>query len=245
MATVNHFTTVEKFEDKIKKLGADHHLDLHQNEFQRITISGTPTGGTFDLTYDGETASGIVYNATAAAIQSALEALANLSVGDVICTGGALPDNFVEIEFAGNLADTDTPLMTADNSLTGGTTPTIEITEEVRGITDAARALQRLNEAYNAIEGALIPRGLSVVQISTWARGEEFQLDIATYWYAKDSGWGGKLVDEVDWTKVFDRTKKLSTVAIINNDGVLLSAGHGVAVGMDLMDINENLGYLP
>jgi len=101
---------------------------------------------------------------------------------------------------------------------------------------------RRLEDAYNEILSALAARGLSVVQISTWARGEEFQLDIATFWYAKDSGWGGKLEDEIDWTKVFDRRAELKTVAVIDNDGTLLSQGSGIGIGIDLEEVNDNLG---
>ncbi len=103
----------------------------------------------------------------------------------------------------------------------------------------------RLEDAYNIIEGYLLQRGLSLVSISTWARGEEYQLDIATYWYAKDSGWGGKSIEEHDWTKVFNREKELAVVAIVNNDGELLasSMNKGFAKGFNLVDKNESLGY--
>jgi hypothetical protein len=102
---------------------------------------------------------------------------------------------------------------------------------------------RRLSNAYEAIVSVLVPRGLTLVQISTWRRGEEFQLDIATFWYCKDCGWGGKDQDGVDWTTVFNRVKELDTVAIINNDGELLSrTTTSAAVGMDLIAINDSLG---
>ena len=105
---------------------------------------------------------------------------------------------------------------------------------------------RRLENAYNAIEGVLLSRGLDLISISTWKRGEEFQLDIATYWYAKDSGWGGKAYDEKDWTKVFDRLKELATLPIISNEGEILARGTGpVAVGQNLLDTNAALGIYP
>lgn len=107
---------------------------------------------------------------------------------------------------------------------------------------DKVMTYMRLEAAYQAIEGALIPRGLTRVQISTWSRGEEFQLDIATYWYCKDSGWGGKMEGEVDWTTVFNRIKELEKISIVDNDGILLLNGTGpVALVMDLLDINNKL----
>jgi hypothetical protein len=45
------------------------------NEVQRITITGTPTGGTFTLTFQGNTTAPIAYNASAATVVAALEAL--------------------------------------------------------------------------------------------------------------------------------------------------------------------------
>ena len=43
-------------------------------------------GGTFTLTYNGQTTAAIAYNATAAQVQSALEALNNVAPGDVVVT---------------------------------------------------------------------------------------------------------------------------------------------------------------
>lgn len=104
-----------------------------QNEKQTITITGTPTGGTFTLTYSGQTTSAIAYNASASTVQSALEALSNIAVGDVTCTGGAFPGTAVVVEFKGALANTDVSMMTSTSSLTGGTAPAINITETLKG----------------------------------------------------------------------------------------------------------------
>lgn len=94
------------------------------NEVQQVSISGTPTGGTFTLTYDGQTTGTIAYNADAATVQAALEALSNIESGDVSATGGALPGTPVDIEFTGQLAAQDVPEMTTDGSgLTGGSSP--------------------------------------------------------------------------------------------------------------------------
>lgn len=51
------------------------------NEVQSVTITGGPTGGTFTLTYSGQTTGAIAYNATAAAVQAALGALSNIGTG--------------------------------------------------------------------------------------------------------------------------------------------------------------------
>lgn len=103
------------------------------NEVQTLTITGAPSGGTFTITYDGQTTSAIAYNAAAAAVQSALEALSNIAVGDVTCGGGALPGTPVTITFGGSLAGTDVPLATTTSSLTGGSSPTVTIATTTAG----------------------------------------------------------------------------------------------------------------
>jgi hypothetical protein len=104
-----------------------------QNEKQQIAITGTPTGGTFDLTFAGETVS-IAYNATAAVVQTALEGLGAIGTGDVVVTGGALPGTPVVVEFRGKYQDQDVPTMTVDgDGLTGGTDPAVAVTTAQAG----------------------------------------------------------------------------------------------------------------
>ncbi len=56
-----------------------------QDEVQRVGFTSTYiSGGTFTLTYNGQTTSPITYNASAAVVQSALEALSNIAAGDVV-----------------------------------------------------------------------------------------------------------------------------------------------------------------
>lgn len=92
------------------------------DNYQTLSISGTPTGGTFTLTYKGQTTAAIAYNAAAAAVQTALAALSTIGTGNVTCSGGPLPGTAVTIAFTGALAN-DTTLLTSTDSLTGGTSP--------------------------------------------------------------------------------------------------------------------------
>lgn len=92
-----------------------------------ITISGTPTGGTFTITYSTQTTAAIPYNATAAQVQAALEALSNVDPGDVTVTGGPGPTTAFTLTWGGSkLGVTTAPTATA--SFTGGTTPAIAVT---------------------------------------------------------------------------------------------------------------------
>jgi hypothetical protein len=86
------------------------------NEIQAIFSTGT--GGTFGLTYSGQTDAAIDWDATAAEIQTQLEALSNIAPGDVLVTGAV---GAWYIEFMGTLANTNVALITIDNTnLTGG-----------------------------------------------------------------------------------------------------------------------------
>jgi hypothetical protein len=96
------------------------------NEVQHVTITGTPTGGTFTITFDGQTTGAIAYNATASTVQTALEALSNIAPGDVAVTGSA--GGPYTITFQGAYAGVNVPSMTASGAgLTGGTSPSVTV----------------------------------------------------------------------------------------------------------------------
>lgn len=87
------------------------------NEIQRVSIPAATSGGTFTLTFQGEETAAIAYDASAATIQTALEALSNIAAGDV-SVGGASPTWTVEFQQA--YANVNVPLLTGDgSSLTG------------------------------------------------------------------------------------------------------------------------------
>jgi flagellar hook-associated protein 2 len=99
-----------------------------------IVTSGTVTGGTYNLTYKGRTTEDIAWNANAATIQAALEALDSVNTGDITVsattdiTGGDLLFTF---------ADTlgDVPLVMIDDSaLTGAGSPEVTISQSVQGV---------------------------------------------------------------------------------------------------------------
>lgn len=98
------------------------------DEQQTITITGTPTGGSFTLTFDGQTTGSIAHNASAADVVTALVALSNIASGDVTGSGGALPGTPVVITFTSHYAGRSVATMTAVSSLTGGSAPAIAIT---------------------------------------------------------------------------------------------------------------------
>ncbi len=104
------------------------------NEAQTVTITGTPTGGTFTLTFRGATTSAIAYNADAATVETALEALSTIGDGDVRVTGGPGPGTPYVVTFVNDLGHQNVTAMTASGaSLTGGTTPAIAVTTTTPG----------------------------------------------------------------------------------------------------------------
>jgi hypothetical protein len=88
----------------------------HSNERQRVTV--TATGGTFTLTYSGQTTAAIAYNASAATVATRLIALSNIGPSDVAVTGVA--GGPYTVTFQGDLAETNVAELTANGaSLTG------------------------------------------------------------------------------------------------------------------------------
>lgn len=102
------------------------------NEVQTVTISGSPTGGHFTLSFGGDTTANIGHNASAAHVQSVLAALPSIGAGNVAVTGSAAAG--YAVTFQGTLGATNVPLMTADGStLTGGTAPAVNVVETTAG----------------------------------------------------------------------------------------------------------------
>lgn len=102
------------------------------NELQTVTISAT--GGTFTLTYSGQTTSAINYDASAEDVQTALVALNNIEPGEVQV---AKIGSVYSITFLGNLGGTNVSALTGDGaSLTGGTEPRLVIATVTDGTTE-------------------------------------------------------------------------------------------------------------
>lgn len=88
------------------------------DNIQTVSL-GTPSAGTFTLTYKGQTTAGIAYNATGATVQTALLLLSTLPAGTVTVTGGA--SGPYTITMAGSLALDTTAFTGSGAGLTGGT----------------------------------------------------------------------------------------------------------------------------
>lgn len=94
---------------------------------QTVTITGTPTGGTFALTWNGYTTVGISYNASAAAVQTALNALPH---GSLITVAGSAGGPYT-VTFPATIPQV---VMTATGNFTGGTSPSIAVVNTTPGV---------------------------------------------------------------------------------------------------------------
>lgn len=145
---------------------------------QTITVTGSPNTGTFQLIYNGQITAPINFNATAAQVVAALQALSNVgSTGVGYGTGGPLPNTPISVTF---LSPAGTPTtMTFVNNLG------IPFTGEL-GIVDSR--FGNMEFGVRKGEGLLTPVGMSVsnnkavnvaVQFSVLGSlaGEVFYLD--------------------------------------------------------------------
>lgn len=110
------------------------------DEVQTLTFGGTPTGGTFTLTFNGWTTAAISWSATNATlvanIDAALEALPNIGTGGVTTAVGTMTAGIgtITVTFVGANGKKAQPTMTATSSLTG-TAPTLAVAETTPGVT--------------------------------------------------------------------------------------------------------------
>lgn len=102
--------------------------EFRKGHVQTIAVTGAPTGGSLTITVPaiagitgGGTTASIAYNATASAVQAALDAVLGGS-GRVTVTGGPWPGTLMTIRFRDYLGASGGALTTT-NSFTGGTSP--------------------------------------------------------------------------------------------------------------------------
>ena len=93
------------------------------DNYVTLTLTGAPTGGNFTLTFNSQTTGNIAFNATAAAVATALQALTAIGATGVTTAGGPLGTAPVTITFTNLLAQTLLPITVGTNALTGGTSP--------------------------------------------------------------------------------------------------------------------------
>ncbi len=140
------------------------------NEVQTITFTGTPTGGTFRLTFNGVETANITFVAVAATlaanITAALEALPQIGTGNVT-TSASL--TVPAVTFQGALAGQEQPALSVSrNDMTSGTTAGASVAETTPGQTaggawgaydDAASNGLQIAKAINQYALTVTPDG--------------------------------------------------------------------------------------
>jgi hypothetical protein len=123
-------------------------------EIQTLTASGTVSGGTYTLTLNGQTTGAIAWNASAATVQAALEALSNVVPGDVLVGGGAFPGAPLTFTWYGNYIGDAPTLSVGTGSLTGST-PGAAITTGTPGVAGAADGRQTATNLVGLLDTVL------------------------------------------------------------------------------------------
>lgn len=106
------------------------------NEIQTLTVTGTPTGGDTIISYGGESSGAIDFDATAAEVELALEAMDSIPQGEATCAGGPWPGSAITVTFSGTLGKANLAMMTNVDSFTGGSSPELAITETTPGVAE-------------------------------------------------------------------------------------------------------------
>lgn len=150
---------------------------------QTLSMGGTVTSGTFILTYAGQPTAALPFNATAAQVQAALQALSNVGAGNMLCAGGPLPSSPITITAAGALANLPISLIVATSSLVGSA-PTVTVANTTTGV-----ATGRFN-AYNSAntDGTQLPKMILQKTLTTDNFGNVTFADTA----GTSPEWGGK-----------------------------------------------------
>lgn len=106
------------------------------NGIWTVTVTGGPGGGTFTLTFGGQTTSALDFDASVAEVLAALEALSTIGAGNVGVT--ALADGGpYTVSFQNALAGVSGALTADGSGLTGGTLP--DVTTASTGATATRR----------------------------------------------------------------------------------------------------------
>ena len=148
------------------------------NAVDTLTFGGTPTGGTFTLSFEGKTTGAITWSATNATlvsnIDTALESLATVSNGaggGVTTAVGTMTAGIgtITITWVGNNAKLAIPALTLVSSLTG-TSPTLAAVRTTAGVTADGRKAPTGRLLVDKTHGFLYQNTSTTVLQPNWAK---------------------------------------------------------------------------
>lgn len=159
------------------------------DDLQTITITGSPTGGTFTLVFGGQTTAAINYNDNAATVQTRLQALSSINASNCTVTGGPGPGTPFVVEFVSALGYAAQGNITlGTNSLTGGSSPSVSIAHTQTGQTwtNSSATLYTVqyvggkiiyNVALTGTPQVRLSTGGKYFAYTTFAQGTDWELD--------------------------------------------------------------------
>lgn len=149
------------------------------NEVQTLTGTGTISGGTYQLLWNGVLSAALAWNAIVSLIQAQMDAL--VGAGNCVVGGGPLPGTPVTLTFSGAaLAGRRLPLITVVSALTG-TNPVLTPTRSTPGI--PASGFYNTYASGNS-DGSQVARAILVEACTTNPDGT-----IATLSAVSGQGW--------------------------------------------------------
>ncbi len=155
--TPSDFTGSQVAQDS--KIKVDGYPSDAVSEVQEIT--GAVASGQFTLNYGGYTTAAIDYNADAADIKTALEALPGVELDDIAVSGSASGGDLM-FTFKNTLGDVDSILINSSN-------PDVTITEQIKGVDEW------INRSSNTIDDVLSGVAFHLHDV-TDSSGEEITL---------------------------------------------------------------------
>lgn len=141
------------------------------SEVQTLTIGGTPTGGTFALSFEGKGTGDIAWSATNATLLANMNTAfdAAYGAGSVVAAAGTLTAGIgtVTLTFGGARAVQAVATMTvASNALTG-TSPTLAIAETTPGVNATAKGAPKGALLVDSTNGTLY-QNTGTANAPTW-----------------------------------------------------------------------------
>ena len=138
-------------------------------ENDQVVAIGGATAGNFTLTYKGQTTANIAFNATPAAVQSALQLLSTIGTNNVLVSGTAPTWT---CRFVGTLANDTTALTINGAGLTGGT-PTVTAQPINAAMTHDMACFVADMAEFSDVDGVYaVEYTLVVAEDSAWSTGQ-------------------------------------------------------------------------
>lgn len=122
---------------KLMSGGVTDRVFMTGNEYVVFSRTGTPTSGTFTVTYGAQTTTGLAFNITGAAFVTALAGLSSIGAGNIeLISGGPINTTDIIVRFTGTLAGVNATVFTINNTSLVGGTVTVAVIQDGTTVTD-------------------------------------------------------------------------------------------------------------